>query len=274
MLWFQAIASVLVVSAVSLFGITLLSLKQERLASILTLLLSVAAGTLFGDALLHLLPEAVEEQGFSVSVSLAVLAGIVFFFVIEKFIHWRHCHRPEHAHAEHTHPYAVMNLFGDGVHNVIDGLVIGASYLVSVPVGVATTIAVFLHEIPQEVSDFGVLMHGGFSRKRALFWNFLISLGALVGVIIALILGSYAESVTALFIPFAAGAFLYIAGADLIPELQKHTSVKTSLLQLMMFIIGIAAMFGLLFVEAPGHEEDATQRSVIELQESGEHGVY
>ena len=143
-----------------------------------------------------------------------------------------------------------MNLIGDGVHNMIDGLVIGASYLVSIPVGVATTVAVVLHEIPQEVSDFGVLLHGGFTRSRALLYNFFVSLGALLGVVAALLIGVYAEEVTLLFIPFAAGAFLYIAGADLIPELHKDSSPKTSFLQLLFFLIGIAVMYLLLSVEA------------------------
>ena len=224
--WFYAIASVITVSVVSLFGIGLLSLRAQKLRNILTLLVSLSAGALFGDAFVHLLPEAA-ENGFTLSVSVAVLLGIAFFFIIEKFIHWKHCHKPdhiEHKHRDgedHVHHFAIMNLFGDGVHNMIDGLIIGVSYLVSIPVGIATTIAVFVHEIPQEVSDFGVLLHGGFSKKKALFFNFIISLGALVGVVVALLVGSMAEELAHFLLPFAAGGFIYIAGADLIPELRS-----------------------------------------------------
>ncbi len=247
-----AIGSVVVLSAVSLLGVTLLSLNIERLKKVLALLVSLSAGALFGDAFIHLLPEAIEKKGFTLEISFAVLAGIVFFFIVEKFIHWHHCHKPEHA-KEKVHHFAIMNLIGDGVHNMIDGLVIGASYLISIPVGIATTIAVFIHEIPQEISDFGVLLHGGFSKNKALIMNFIISLGALVGVIVALVIGKSGGHLTELLIPFAAGGFIYIAGADLIPEIHKETKVKASLLQVAALIVGILIMYGLLSFEPPGH---------------------
>lgn len=267
-----AILSVFAVSIVSLFGITLLSLNTERLKSVLIVLLAMAAGTLFGDVFIHLLPEAIAEHGFTTKMSLTVLAGITVFFVIEKFIHWHHCHKPEHAKKQ-THHLAIMNLVGDAVHNVIDGLVIGASYLVSIPVGIATTIAVFIHEIPQEVSDFAILIHSGFSRAKALFFNFLITLGALAGVIIALYLGSRSAELTQLMIPFAAGAFIYIAGSDLIPELHRETNLKRSLLQLTAFIVGIAIMMGLTFFESShGHSHGTTHDTQKEI--SIEHEAY
>lgn len=244
--WFYAILSVLIVSAASIGGILLLSLKQTLLQRILTLLMAVAAGTFFGDAFIHLLPESA-EGGFGVTVSLAVLTGITVFFIVEKYIHWHHCHKLDEG--SHVHHFAIMNLLGDAVHNMIDGLVIGASYLISIPVGIATTIAVFIHEIPQEVSDFAILMHGGFSKGKALFYNFLVALGAVLGVVIALVIGAQSEKIAHLMIPFAAGAFIYIGGADLIPELQKETSLKKSLIQLLAFIVGIAIMMALTFVE-------------------------
>lgn len=247
MIWLYALVSVIVVSAVSLGGILLLSLKQTLLQRIMALLMAVAAGTFFGDAFIHLLPEAAKD-GFTLTISLATLTGITVFFVVEKYIHWHHCHKVEHEEP-HVHHFAIMNLCGDAVHNMVDGLLIGASYLVSIPVGIATTIAVFIHEIPQEISDFGVLTHGGFSRGRALFFNFLVALGALIGVIVALLIGTYVEGVTQFMIPFAAGAFIYIGGADLIPELQRETSLKKSLVQLLAFVVGIAIMMALTFVE-------------------------
>ena len=211
-------------------------------------MVSFSAGALFGDAFIHLLPEAAENYGFGVEISLFIIAGITFSFVVEKFIHWRHCHNlncEEHKHQ----PFVIMNLFGDAVHNFIDGIIIAASFLVSVPVGVATSLAVFLHEIPQEIGDFGVLIHGGFSRKKALVYNFLISLTALIGAVVTIIVGMRAEWLIMFLVPFAAGSFIYIAGSDLIPELHKEVSAKKSIVQLVAFILGIAIMAALMILE-------------------------
>src|SRR3989344_5473638 len=179
MVWLYALASVAIVSIISLIGALALSLKEERLRNVLIYLVGFSAGALFGDAFFHLLPEAAEERGFTIQVSAAVLGGIMLFFIVEKVVHWRHCHLP--ITKEHVHPFAFMNLIGDAVHNFLDGIIIGVSYLASIPVGIATTIAVVLHEIPQEISDIGVLIHGGFSRGKALWFNFLTSLAAVAG---------------------------------------------------------------------------------------------
>ena len=143
-----------------------------------------------------------------------------------------------------------MNLFGEALHNFIDGLIIGASYLVSVPAGVATTLAVALHEIPQEIGDFGVLIHGGFSKGKALMLNFLSALTAVLGVIVALALSGMIESISLILVPIAAGGFIYIAGSDLIPELHKHSEkFGESLGHLIVFILGILVMGLLLLLE-------------------------
>jgi len=142
-----------------------------------------------------------------------------------------------------------MNLVGDSVHNFIDGLIIGASYLTSMPIGIATTMAVMLHEIPQEISDFGVLIYGGFSKKKALFLNFVVALTAVIGVITSLLIGSYFVNITNFLLPFTIGSFIYIAGSDLIPELHKETKVRKSVIQLMMLILGIGIMYLFLFLE-------------------------
>ena len=247
MIWGYALLSVFIVSLISLIGIFTISLKAERLEKVLIYLISFSAGALFGDAFIHLLPEIVEEVGFTLEVSLYLLFGIILFFIIEKIIHWNHCHMP--ITDSHVHSYSIMNLVGDGTHNLIDGLIIGGSYLISIPVGIATTIAVLLHEIPQEISDFGVLIHGGFSRNKALFYNFLTALISFVGVIIALSLGKYFSGLSILISSLAVGGFIYIAGSDLIPELHKETSVKKSFLQLISFVLGILVMYGLLFLE-------------------------
>src|SRR3989344_3303920 len=164
------LASVFIVSLVSLIGVLTLSFRTSTLKKCLIYFVSFSAGALLGDVFIHLLPGIIEEKGFELSVSLFILFGILFSFTVEKIINWRHCHHP--TTKEHPHPFAIMNLVGDLMHNFLDGLVIGASYLINVPVGIATTLAVVLHEIPQEIGDFGVLLHGGFSKGKALFFNF------------------------------------------------------------------------------------------------------
>ena len=245
--WIYSLASVLIVSLISFVGLLTLTIKADKLKKILLYMVSFSAGALFGDAFIHLLPEAVEEIGFGLNISIYVLLGIGFFFIIEKFIHWRHCHIPNSK--ENVHPFAMMNLFGDGVHNFIDGLIIAASYLVSIPVGIATTLAVILHEIPSEIGDFGVLLHGGFSKGKALFYNFVTALAAVLGAIVSLSISSYVENITVFLIPFAAGGFIYIAGSDLIPELHKEVKVKKSLLQFIAIVLGVSVMLLLLLLE-------------------------
>lgn len=246
-IWLYSILSVLIVSLISLVGIFTISIKAEKLKKFLIYTIAFSAGALFGDTFLHLLPELIEETEFTILFPSLILAGIVIFFIMEKFIHWQHCHLP--ITKEHVHPFAIMNLIGDALHNFIDGLIIGASYLISIPAGVATTIAVALHEIPQEIGDFGVLLHGGFSKSKALGLNFLTAITALLGAIIVLIAGNYIENVEIYLIPIAIGGFIYIAGSDLIPELHKEFTIPKALLQLIVFIIGILIMATLLFFE-------------------------
>ena len=245
--WIYALVSVVLVSLIAFIGIFTLSMKTRSLHKVLIYLVSFAAGALLGDAFLHLLPETVEAIGFGLNVSLYILLGIVIFFVLEKIVYWRHCHFT--TSGEHVcYPFAYMNLIGDALHNFIDGIIIAASYIVSVPVGIATTIAVVLHEIPQEIGDFGVLMAGGFSRAKALWVNFLTALAAVLGAVIALLLGGFVENIELILIPIAAGGFIYIAGSDLIPELHKEGDVWKSILQLIAFILGIAMMALLLLL--------------------------
>jgi zinc and cadmium transporter len=243
MVWLYALASVILVSLMSFVGILALSVKMEQLKKVLLWLVSFAAGGLLGGAFIHILPETVAEFGFGIETSLYVLGGIVLFFMIEKFIFWRHCHHP--TTKEHPHTFAYMNLVGDGVHNFIDGLIIAASYMISIPVGVATTLAVILHEIPQEIGDFGVLVHGGFSRRKALLMNFLTALTAVVGAVVALLLVGVMENIGALLLPLAAGGFIYIAGSDLIPELNKRVCGERAMPQLVFLVLGIAVMYAL-----------------------------
>lgn len=248
-IWMYALGSVTLISLVSLVGVVTFSIGSKRLASWLLLFVSFSAGALLGDAFLHLLPEAVEQIGFEPQVSFGVLAGIIVWFMIEKFIHWHHCHHVDETDTDMVHPFALMNLLGDFVHNFIDGMIVAASFVVSIPVGIATTVAVIFHEIPQEISDFGVLVHGGFTRKRALFMNFLSALGAVVGAVIGLIFIHLVDGLASILIPFAAGSFIYIAAADLIPELHKETRVHESVKHLVALLLGIVVMAALLFLE-------------------------
>jgi zinc and cadmium transporter len=246
-IWLYSIGSVLIVSLVSFVGIFAVSLKTEKLRKILLYLVSFSAGALLGDAFLHLLPEIINEYGFSISISIYLILGILFSFIIEKFIHWRHCHII--TTKEHAHPIALMNLVGDSIHNFIDGIIIGVSYLLSIPVGIATTVAVLLHELPQEIGDFGVLVYGGYSKGKALMFNFFTALTAILGVVISILLSSYILDITKFLIPFAAGTFIYIAGSDLIPEIHKEVDARKSLMQLSAIILGILIMMSLLLIE-------------------------
>ncbi len=245
---FNAIISVIIVSLISLIGIIPLIFKKKLSSKTLLLLVSLSAGSLFGAAIIHLIPEATEKAGFTLNISIAVLIGIVTFFILEKLIHWHHAHhefdekhKPIHGHAYHLAP---MNLIGDGIHNFIDGMIIAASYLVSVPLGIATTVSVALHEIPQEIADFGVLLYAGLSRFKALLFNLLSAGAAIVGAILVL---SFKNAVVfhKFMIPFAAGGFLYIAGANLVPELHKHCSLKQSFYHFLAMSAGICIMLAL-----------------------------
>lgn len=246
-IWLYSIISVLVVSLVSLVGIVVLSIKEKDLRGLLLYFVSFSAGGLLGDTFIHLLPEAVEDIGFTLGVSVYVLSGIAISFIVEKLIHWRHCHIPHSK--EHYHPFAIMNLFGDAVHNFIDGVIIAGSYLVSFPLGIATTLAVIFHEIPQEIGDFMVLIYGGYTKYKALLFNFISASTAILGAILALALSQLVENLTGFLIPFAAGSFIYIAGSDFIPELHKETNFSRSFVQLIVFIFGMGIMLALRFFE-------------------------
>ena len=234
-------------SLVSLVGVFSLSLKEEILKKYINFFISLAIGALLGDAFLHIIPEAFEGKlGVNLS-SILIIVGILLFFIIEKFIHWHH--HGEDKNEDHIHPVGKLVLFTDGFHNLIDGAIIGASFLVSIPVGIATTIAVILHEIPQEIGDFAVLIHSGYSKKRALWFNFLSALASIFGLLIVFLFGNIIENTALFFIPIAAGGFIYIAIADLIPELHKTKNVKHSIIQIFIILIGVLSMLALLLLE-------------------------
>lgn len=242
--------SIFLVSLVSLVGIAILSLKERMLRQALLCLVSFSAGTMLGGAFIHLIPEAA-EGGFTVMLSFSILFGITLSFALEKLIHWRHCHIP--VGEGHPHEFAYMNLFGDFMHNFIDGLIIAASYVASIPVGIATTIAVLLHEIPQEIGDFAVLLHGGFSKKKAIAYNFLTALSAVFGAAIALLAGSVIEGAWVFLLGLAAGGFIYVASSDLIPELHKTSTCdsfsRRAMIQLFFIVLGMVVMYSIVLLE-------------------------
>lgn len=248
-IWIYSIGSVILVSLVSFIGVFTLSLKKERLERITLILVSFAVGGLFGDALIHLLPESFETLGIRLTTSLYVVIGVLIFFILEKFVRWRHCHMP--MSISHAHPVVTLNIIGDSVHNLIDGMIIGASFSAGVPLGIATTLAVILHEIPQEIGDFGVLVHGGLSIKKALLFNFFSALTAIIGAVISLFIGQYLKDYVLILMPITAGGFLYIAGSDLIPELHHGCDVKISnaIGQFIAIVLGVGIMALLLFLE-------------------------
>lgn len=167
---------------------------------------------------------------------------------MEKFLRWRHEHYIEVS--ENTvHPIGYVSLFADTLHNFVDGVLIGASYLVSLPLGISVTIAIVLHEIPQEIGDFGVLLHAGFSKRKALLVNSLSAVAAIVGMILALIIGCEVDGLSGFIVPFAAGGFVYLAGSDLVPELHKENTIAKSLIQFTFILLGICLLFLLTFLE-------------------------
>lgn len=248
--------AVMIVSVISLIGVFTLSFKESTLRKVLFALIGLATGALFGDALIHLIPEALESGMDSSTVAFLVMAGILLFFLLEKIFLWRHNHLEEvesiDSIEQHDHSpkhLAPLVLVADFVHNLLDGVIIGASFLISTPVGISTTVAVILHEIPQEIGDFGLLIHAGWSRGKALLWNFFSALSSVVGLLIVFLIGSKAES----FVPFVsaitAGSFIYIAGSDLVPELRKTLSLSRSAIQVVTIVLGFGIMFLLTLVE-------------------------
>jgi len=235
LLWI--IVSTFLVSIIAFIGILTLLLKERLFEKILLGFVALSAGALLGGAFLHLIPEAI-EQFTSQNTFFYVLAGFALFFLIEKLLHWRHCHKGKCP----VHTFAYMNLFGETIHNFIDGLIIAASYIVSIPLGIATTIAVALHEIPQELGAFGVLVYGGFGKVNALILNFIIALTAIIGGIFGYFLSGYVEGYAMFLLPFAAGGFIYISASDLIPEIRKEINLKKSIITFSVFILGILIM--------------------------------
>lgn len=253
---FTIIIATFVVSLFSLSGIFALSLNEERLHSILFFLLAFSAGSIFGAAVFDLLPEAVELVEGRV-VYLYITFGYLAFYFLERFIYWYH----GHGHAEDieslkdkrtmTKSFAYLNLLGDGIHNFIDGMIIAASFNVGIHVGIATTVAVIFHELPQEMGDYGILIYAGFERTRALILNFAASLSVVLGGLFAVFFLETVNALSGFLVSFSAGAFIYLAASELIPELREEKDFSRALVQFALFILGLVVIWylGIVFHE-------------------------
>ncbi|MDH5447698.1 MAG: ZIP family metal transporter [Candidatus Bathyarchaeota archaeon] len=226
--------STFLVSVISLIGILFLAVKENILKKFVLVLVSFASGSLLGGAFFHLIPESFSTLDESVFIT--VVFGIMLFFLLEKCL-WRHCHERECP----VHPFAYLNFLGDGIHNFIDGIVIAASFLSAESLGLITTVAVVMHEIPQELGDFGVLIYGGFTKAKALLFNFVSAILAMAGALFTYFFISYLPN-TNYILGFAAGGFIYIATTDLIPELHKETNIKNSIVEIVFLLLGVILM--------------------------------
>ena len=249
----SAFLSVVAVSAVSLGGLLTLSMSEVRVRRLATFFVSFAAGALLGDTFIHLVPEIFADArgNDALRASLLILAGILLFFIVEKLLRHQHglLHRHHHHEAVDRPELAAVNVLGDAIHNYIDGLLIGASWLVSPELGISTTLAVLLHEIPQELGDFGILIHSGLSVRQAALLNVGSAAVAILGTATAVVAGAVAhERVTAVLVPLTAGGFVYIAAANLIPELQHDRSLRALAVQTALISGGIVVMALLAFV--------------------------
>lgn len=236
----KIILSTLIISSGSLIGTFALSLSKKFLNKILIWMISLSAGTLMGGAMLHLLPESVEQLGSVIPFRIALFA-FVLFFLVEKVLHWHHCHGKDCTDHENR-IFGYLNLIGDTIHNFIDGLIIAATFITSPEIGIVTAVAIALHEIPQEIGDFGILVHSGFSKTKALTANLLVSTTIILGGIVGYYASQTAQFTIPYLLPFAAGGFIYIAAADLMPEIRKENKVKKAVLSLIVFLLGISIM--------------------------------
>jgi zinc and cadmium transporter len=227
-------------SALALIGSVTLLLPEAILNRIIMPLVAFAAGSLLGGAFFHMLPAAVQGAGGDPDVYLWVLVGFALFFALEQFLHWHHCHR---AYADCKKPLTYLILLGDGLHNFLGGLGVAGVFLIDVQLGIAAWLAAAAHEVPQELGDFGVLIHGGWKKSTALVLNLFSGLTFLLGGLVA-----YAASARIdleFLVPFAAGNFIYIGASDLVPEVNKHRDLRANVLHFGSFIAGIALLWGI-----------------------------
>ncbi len=234
MLFGYIFISTMAISFLAWIGALCYLFKSSMVEKILPYLISFAAGTLMGGAFLHLLVESLIESGIRIEIFIWLLTGFSLFFLIEQILNWHHHHIPLKSKKK---PVTYMILIADGLHNFIGGLAIGGSFLIDIRAGLTTALIEAVHEIPQELGDFGILLYGGWKRPKALLANFLSALSIIPGGILSFY---FSESFnTGFLLPFAGGNFLYIAASDLIPEIKGSQNLMENLLFFTAFIIGV-----------------------------------
>ncbi len=244
-----AIFSVILVSPISIvFAIPFL-LKKKIADKVLLFLLSLSVGVLLSTVFLKFLPEMHESR----AGAFYILGGFLVMFILEKFVHCNHSRKCEDGECGHGHAYnlAPVNLTGDGIHNFIDGLIIAGAYAMNAGIGITATISIILHEIPQEIADFGILLYSGLSKKKAVIFNFLSAATAILGTIAGIFLAGNIHGFTEFMIPFAAGNFIYIAAANLVPQLHRRCKLKDTILHVIAILLGIGIIA--LTMIGPGH---------------------
>jgi zinc and cadmium transporter len=232
------ILSTFALSLITFVSVILLSFKEKLLKSIIFSLVAIAAGTMLGSSFLHLLPESMEFLPPRIVLK-ATLMSMLGFYLLEKIMHWHHPHNEE----GHVHTFGYLNLFGDIIHNFIDGLILASAFVVDIRLGFITLFALALHEIPQELSDFAVLIYAGFTKKKAIIVNFLAGVSSVLGGIVGYFLSHSVETFVPYLLPIAAGGFLYIATSDLVPEIKKERDFTRSMTATIMLMLGIALSF-------------------------------
>jgi zinc and cadmium transporter len=236
----------LLMSAIALVGSITLLLSERTLQRILLPLVAFAAGSLIGGAFFHMIPAGLSAGMRQETVFGLILAGFAVFFALEQFLHWHHCHRAE---SDCKKPLTYLILIGDGLHNFLGGLAVAGTFLIDIRLGIITWLAAAAHEVPQELGDFGVLVHGGWARGQALFYNVLSALTFLVGGLVAYVASSRLD--VAFLVPFAAGNFIYIGAADLIPEVKAHGDLKANVVHFIAFVIGVLLMLAVKLALTP-----------------------
>ncbi len=237
------ILATIIDSLTALVGVFSLWMKQKSFKKILISLVAFSTGALLSGAFFHLIPEALDALT-PLAAFTYVMVGFIIFFLIERFLHWHHCHDGKCD----VHPVSYLILVGDGIHNLIDGIIIGVSFFVNIPFGIITTLLVIGHEVPQELGNFGILVYSGWSKTKSLIYNLLAQLTCVIGGILSYFLSNSVEGIVPFILPFAAGGFIYIAASDLVPELHKEPQLKKSLVSFSFFIIGIVFMLAIKFI--------------------------
>jgi zinc and cadmium transporter len=241
---FWILLAVILDSLLGLIGVFSLFIKEKTLQKILLPLVSFASGALLAGGFYHLFLESVEKIGIFQAINY-LLSGFIVFYLMERILRWHHCHEIKCK----VHPFSYLILFGDGIHNIIDGIVIAASFLVNISFGIITTILIIAHEVPQELGNFATAVYGGMKKKKAILFTFIAQATCIIGGLLGYYSLSNLQWIISYILPFAAGGFIYISTSDLIPELHKEVETKKSILSFILFLIGIFFLLSIKMIE-------------------------